>query len=69
MPALMSKKFGIPCSATKLADGLVVLGVLFLGGRDDVVEDDDDLSGALTFLTPSFLNSWMMASELSCERT
>ena len=50
MPALMSKKLGIALLGDELADGLVVLGVLLVGGRDDVVEDDDDLPGRLDLL-------------------
>jgi hypothetical protein len=34
-----------PLLGHELPDGLVVLGVFLVGGRDDVVEDDDDLAG------------------------
>ncbi len=53
----------------ELPDGLVVLGVLFVRRRDDVVEDDDDLLGGADLLDPDLRNSWMMAAELSWDRT
>ena len=69
MPALMSKKFGMPWAATNSRMDLWFWAYFSSAAGTMWSRTMTILPGALTFLTPSFWNSLMMAAELSWDRT
>ena len=69
MPALMSKKFGIPCAATNSRIDLWFWAYFSSAAGTMWSRTMTIFPGALTFSTPSFWNSLMMAAELSWDRT
>ncbi len=69
MPELMSKKLGMPCSATNSRMDLWFWAYFSSEAGTMWSRTMTIFSGARTLLTPILRNSWMMAAELSWERT